>query len=124
MEQWENSAERRRRAAIKSMRPVTAAEAEHEFQQFSGMLVPTCWDERFTNFLRAHATAPLLTGEDEEGHRFVFSPESRTGFWTVVQGSVRGKGMLLPQGIEALMAIAREKDLLRPPRSNPVRATV
>jgi len=66
--------------------------------------------------LRTRTSSPLFSGEGDEGHRFVFSPSARVGFWTYSRGAIRGKGRLLPAGIDALTEIAREKGLLPRPR--------
>lgn len=107
------AADLRRHTALTTMSHIAPDQAEEELRSFCGSVGWGEWEEELMLTLRSRASAPLLAGHGDAGHRFVFSPSARTGFWTLARGSLRGKGRLLPVGIEILTDLARERALLR-----------
>jgi hypothetical protein len=106
------TAELRRQAAHSTMHRIEPSRAEEELRTFCGESGWSGWEENLLAQLCAPDNAPILAGNGDPGHRFIFSPRARAGFWTLARGNLRGKGQLLSTGITALNEIAREKGLL------------
>ena len=107
-----HNAEIRRQAAAATMHRIAASAAEAQLRAFTGDAGGSEWEDELLAILRARTSEPFLAGEGDAGHRFVFSPSTRAGFWTLSSPNLRGKGQIRPAGIDALTTIAQERGLL------------
>ncbi len=114
MESPELVRETRRQAALESLAVEDPVKALARFRQVleAGVGSLNEWDERFLTFIREHGSHTLLSGTAGADIHFIFSPETRAGFWVVTGTKLRGKGFFSESDIERLMSVAREKALI------------
>ncbi len=71
------------------------------------------WDQRFLDFIGAHADERLLSGTLGGGFFFAFSLRDASGFWILsTRDGARGKGFLTRHDADRILELARQKALV------------
>lgn len=117
MDVSERPRESRREAVLASLAFVAPAEAERRFRELMNSTGGALneWDQRFLDFIGAHAGERLLAGTLGGGFFFVFSLRDAAGFWMLsARDGARGKGFLTRHDAERILELARLKGLVPP----------
>ena len=97
----DNTMENRRLAVRKTIRPATIEELR-ELGAKRFPLVTDPWCERFSEFLKQHASAKFYRAETHEGAEIVFCKDTGQGVWFLPG---KGMGIIQPKGLQMLAEI-------------------
>jgi hypothetical protein len=117
MDVSESPRESRREAVLASLALVAPADVERRFRDLMNSTGGALneWDQRFLDFIGAHAEDRLLAGTLGGGFFFTFSPRDAAGFWILsARDGARGKGFLTRHDAERILELARLKGLVPP----------
>jgi len=115
METFENTRESRREAVLASLAFVAPGEVERRFRELMSLSggVFNEWDQRFLDFIAAHADERLLSGTLGGGFFFAFSLRDASGFWILsTRDGAKGKGFLTRHDADRILELARLKALI------------
>ena len=97
----DNTMENRRVAVRKTIRPATIEELR-ELGAKRFPLVTDPWCERFSEFLKQHASAKFYRAETPEGAEIVYCKATGQGVWFLPG---KGMGIIQPKGLQMLADI-------------------
>ncbi len=115
MEAFENTRESRREAMLASLAFVSTDEVERRFRDLMSLSggVFNEWDQRFLDFIAAHADERLLSGTLGGGFFFAFSLRDASGLWILsTPDGAKGKGFLTRHDADRILELASLKGLM------------
>ncbi len=115
MDESESARESRRDAVLASLAFVAPEEVERRFRELMNSTGGALneWDQRFLDFIAAHAGEALLSGTLGGGFFFAFSVRDLAGFWILSRrDGAKGKGFLTGHDAKRILELARLKGLV------------
>ena len=97
----DNTMENRRVAVRKTIRPATLEELR-ELGAKRFPLVTDPWFERFSEFIKQHASAKFFRAETSEGAEIVYCKDTGQGVWFLPG---KGMGIIQPKGLQMLAEV-------------------